>query len=112
MQQNSKFQHYYQSFCDYLLKIGRMDEEQAVLEQLTLNDFKKWSSTAFKTFNNYPTIMNNKCDHHFSVNSTGCSGEFHVIFQHFQNLKNLILNILKEKLTIFCRMGSFSLEIV
>ena len=25
-----------------------MDEEQAVFEQLTLSDFKKWSSTALK----------------------------------------------------------------
>ena len=25
-----------------------MDEEQAVFEQLNLNDFKKWSSTALK----------------------------------------------------------------
>ena len=25
-----------------------MDEEQAVLEQLTLSDFKKWRSTALK----------------------------------------------------------------
>ena len=62
MQQNSKFQQCYQSFCDYLLKIGRMDEKQAVFEQLTLNDFKKWSSTAFKTFSNYPIIMNNNRD--------------------------------------------------
>ena len=35
-----------------------MDEEQAISEQLTLNDFKKWSSIAFKTFNN-STIINN-----------------------------------------------------
>ena len=36
------FQQYYQSYCDYLLKTGRMDEEQAV------SDFKKSSSTALK----------------------------------------------------------------
>ena len=30
-----------------------MDEEEAVFEQLTLNDIKMWSSTALKTFNNY-----------------------------------------------------------
>ena len=47
--QNIIFQQYYQSYCDYLLKMGRMDEEQAVFEQLTLSDFKKWSSTALKT---------------------------------------------------------------
>ena len=32
------------------------------------------------------------------VNSTCSSGEFQVVFKHFQNLENLILNILKEKL--------------
>ena len=29
--------------------MGRLGEEQAVFEQLTLNTFKKWSSTALKT---------------------------------------------------------------
>ena len=47
---NIIFQQYYQSYCDYLLKMGRMDEEQAVFEQLTLSDFKKSSSTALKYF--------------------------------------------------------------
>ena len=47
-QQNIIFQHYDQTYCDYLLKMGRMDEEQAVFEQLTLSDFKKWSATALK----------------------------------------------------------------
>ena len=42
------FQHYCQSYCDYLLKMGFMDEEQAVFEQLTLSDFTKESSTALK----------------------------------------------------------------
>ena len=32
-----------------------MDKEQAVFEQSTLKDFKKWSSTALKTFNNLIT---------------------------------------------------------
>ena len=36
-----------------------MDEEQAVFEQLTLSDFKKWSSTALRTFNNFTIIMTN-----------------------------------------------------
>ena len=31
--QNSVFQHYYQSYCNYLLKMGCMNEEQAVFEQ-------------------------------------------------------------------------------
>ena len=34
-QQIFNFQHYYLSYCDYLLKMGRMDEKQAVFEQLT-----------------------------------------------------------------------------
>ena len=51
--QNIIFQRYYHSYCDYLLNLSRMDEEQAVFEQLTLSDFKKWSSTALETFNNY-----------------------------------------------------------
>ena len=32
----------------------------------------------------------------FWVNSAASCGVFHVIFKHFQNLENLILNILKE----------------
>ena len=32
----------------------------------------------------------------FWVNSTGCSGEFHVLFGHFEDLKSLILNIWKR----------------
>ena len=39
--------------------MGRMDKEQAVFEQLTLGDFKKWSSTVLQTFNNYARIMTN-----------------------------------------------------
>ena len=46
---NIIFQQYYQSYCDYLFKTGRMDEEQAVFEQLTLSDFKKSSSTTLKS---------------------------------------------------------------
>ena len=34
-----------------------MDEEQAAFEQLTFNDFKKWSFTTLKTFNIYPILM-------------------------------------------------------
>ena len=78
-------------------------------EQLTLSDFKKWSSTALKTFNNYTIIMTNNRNRtkyhyecgvfvsvaYFLVNSTGCSGKFHVVFKHFQSLENLLLNILK-----------------
>ena len=30
---------------------------------------------------------------YFWVNSTYCSGEFYFVFKHFQNLKNLILDI-------------------
>ena len=31
---------------------------------------------------------------------------FHVIFKHFQNLENLLLNILKEKLHMSCTLRS------
>ena len=47
--QNIIFQQYYQSYCNYLLKTGRMDEEQAVFEKLIFSDFKKLSSTALKS---------------------------------------------------------------
>ena len=43
----------------------------------------------------------------FWANSTGCPGEFHVAFKHFQNLKNLMMNILIEKLTFYCPVGYF-----
>ena len=100
-----------------IIKTGShgIDEEQAVFEQLTLSDYKKQSSTALKTFNNYIIIVTNSSDKleyydwdvfvsvaYFWVNSTGCSGEFHVAFEHFQNLENLISNILREKLHISC----------
>ena len=37
---------------------------------------------------------------YFLVNSAGCAVEFHVVFKHFANLENFILNILKKKLHI------------
>ena len=39
-----------------------MDREETVVEQLTLDDFKKRSSTALKTFYNYTIIMTNNSD--------------------------------------------------
>ena len=39
-----------------------MDKERAVFEQLTLSNFKKWSSTALKGFTNYTIIMANNSD--------------------------------------------------
>ena len=44
---------------------------------------------------------------YFWVNSAGCSGEFHVVFKHFENLENFILNILTEKLPSPWLVGSF-----
>ena len=58
-QQNVIFQQYYHSHCNYLLKMGCMNNEQAIFEWLTLSSLKKWSSTTLKTFNNYTTIMTN-----------------------------------------------------
>ena len=42
--------------------MGRIDKEQAIFEQLTLSDFKEWSSIELKTFNNYTIIMTNNSD--------------------------------------------------
>ena len=39
-----------------------MNKEQAVFEQITLIDFKKWSSSALKSFNNYTITMTNNSD--------------------------------------------------
>ena len=39
-----------------------MDEEKAVFEQLTLSDFKKWSSTALNAFSNHIIIITNNSD--------------------------------------------------
>ena len=45
---------------------------------------------------------------YFWVNSAGWSREFHVVFKHFENLENLILNILKQKLRIPWFVSFFS----
>ena len=42
--------------------MGRMDEEQAVFEQLTLSDFKMWSSTAVNNFYNHTILMTENGD--------------------------------------------------
>ena len=39
-----------------------MDEEQAVFEQLTLSDFKMWSSTAVNNFHNHTILMTENDD--------------------------------------------------
>ena len=39
-----------------------MDKEQVIFEQSPLSNFKKWSLTAFKIFNNYTTIKTNNGD--------------------------------------------------
>ena len=48
-QQNSVFQHYYQSYWNYLLKMGSTDEEKAVFVQLTLSHLKMLVSAASRT---------------------------------------------------------------
>ena len=45
---------------------------------------------------------------YFWVNWAGWSREFHVVFKHFENLENLILNILKQKLRIPWFVSFFS----
>ena len=42
----------------------------------------------------------------FRVNSTRCSSEFHVAFEHFEDFRDLILKILKDKMTISYVVGS------
>ena len=34
----------------------------------------------------------------FCVNSAGCSGEFHRVSKHFQNIENLIFKNFEEKI--------------
>ena len=119
--------YYFSTLLPVILQLfmGRMNEEQIVFEQLTLSDFKKLSSTALNTFNGSTIIMTNNNDKivilymrcflsvpYFQVNSTGCSGEFRVVFKHFQNLENHILNILKEKLYFSYLVGPLFLKTV
>ena len=61
-QQNSVSQYCYQSCCNYFLKMGHMYKEQALCEQSTLSDLRKWSAAALRTFNNYTIIMTNNGD--------------------------------------------------
>ena len=49
---------------------------------------------------------------YFWVNSAGCSDKFHVVFKHFENIKNLILKILKDELHIPWLVGSLFLKTV
>ena len=42
--------------------MGCVDKGQTVFEQLSLSDFKKWSSIVLKSFNNYAVIMTNNSD--------------------------------------------------
>ena len=94
------FQHYYQLYCDYLSRMGRMGEKQAVIEQWTRGDFKKWSFTALKTFNNstikWMTIVRNKCIMSvvflsllliYRVNSTAALVNFVLFWKIFKILK-------------------------
>ena len=60
--QNIVFQHYYQSYCNCLLKMGHVDKEQAVFEQLILSQLKKWSSIELNAFNKYTIILTNDND--------------------------------------------------
>ena len=42
--------------------MGRIDEAQAVIEQLIVSDFKKSGFTALKTFNNYTVKITKNSD--------------------------------------------------
>ena len=39
-----------------------MNKEQAVFDQLSLSEFKKWNFIALKTFNTYTIIMTTTSD--------------------------------------------------
>ena len=39
-----------------------MDKQQAVFEQLPVSNFKIWSSTVLKNFNNHSLVMTNNTD--------------------------------------------------
>ena len=39
--------------------------------------------------------------HNFYVNSVGSSSKFHIVLEYFEDLKSLILNILKEPPGLF-----------
>ena len=88
-----------------------MDKEQAVFEQLP--NFKGLQEVEFHTIKDLQYKISDKIRIScvwcfclwfclFLVYSTGCTGEFQVVFKHFQNLENLMSNILKEKLHISC----------
>ena len=81
-------------------------------------NFKQVEHVEFHSFEDLIIITSNGWQHQnimnvvllslllfFWVSSTGCLGEFYVVIKHFQDLKNLMLNMLKEKLIIIlpCR---------
>ena len=88
-----------------------MDEEQAVFEHLILSNFKKWSSTTLKTFNNYTIIMTDNSDKiRILVWYFRLSCLFLSLFSRLVNF--MFLNILKEKLHISYLEGTFSMKAV
>ena len=72
-----------------------MEKEQAVTEQFTLSDFKKWNFHSSKTFNKAAL-----------GNFTLCLNIFKFCKSYFEG------NILKEKLHISYLVGSFFLKTV
>ena len=42
--------------------MSRVNKMQVILEQITINDVKVWSSKALKTFNNYSVTMTDTND--------------------------------------------------
>ena len=96
--------------------MGRMDKKQAVFEQITLSDFKKWSSTALKTLNNYTIIIiNNSYKIRklklsllliFELIQQATLMNFMLYLNIFKILKIFMLNISKEKTTdlLHCKL--------
>ena len=60
---SSKITLFFNTICIHIAivyeKMSIMNEEQAVFEQLTLSDFRMWSSKVLKAFNDYSITMTN-----------------------------------------------------
>ena len=90
-----------------------MVEEQAVFEQLTLNDFKMWKSTVLKTFNNYSITMSNIRRNLRILMMVMLfpwlliSELIQLMFLNILKISKVFLKILKEQLVIFYLVGFF-----
>ena len=73
-----------------------MGKEQPVCEQLTLSDFKKWSSTALKTFKNIMSVVFLSLLLIFELIQQAALMNFMLYLNIFKTLKTFMLNISKN----------------